>query len=118
MQLGKSNRRWRSGILMVMVASLAIACGPEAQRVRGGGMGADPGNYPDRPFVTIHDEIDIYYDTPTMGRAVERQGRTEPARDRPPEAGLGVAQTRTRGGAIYPFIPPNYRPGLTAGGQS
>ncbi len=69
-RVGGDRRQWRRrGVLLglLTVAALGlVACGPEAERTRGGGPGADIGNHGnpvqlrgDEPFDTR-----IYYQTP------------------------------------------------------
>jgi hypothetical protein len=38
-------KRTLAAVLVVLVVGVALACSPEASRVRGGGPGADVGNY-------------------------------------------------------------------------
>lgn len=70
------NRRLAPVILIALTLLLA-GCTPEGSRERGGGAGADPGNH--AFTVDIHGDSDpaerIYYQTPSMGRGIERSGR-------------------------------------------
>lgn len=68
-------------ILILLLTGLA-ACGPEADRTRGGGPGADPGNrHLGAPTLRIHGETDPSYQTPLRGQAIEqiRQAQQETA---------------------------------------
>ena len=60
-------------MLQVLAVSAAAACAsPEAQRVRGGGAGADPGNRD--PVVEMHGGSRVYYDTPCLTTLEECRG--------------------------------------------
>ena len=65
-----ARRRARAGsakavALLAALAATVGACGsPEADRVRGGGPGADPGNRDD--ILEIHGGADMYAGTPCM----------------------------------------------------
>lgn len=71
----RSNRRLAPVILLALTLILA-ACTPEGTRERGGDQGADPGNH--ATTVQLHgDEAGgqrMFYQTPSMGRAIERSG--------------------------------------------
>jgi hypothetical protein len=75
---------WRS-ISIVLAAAAAFGCtGPESERTRGGGPGADVGNHPAGP-VQIHAGADMYRGTPTNGPGIGHHadiGGADPARAR------------------------------------
>jgi hypothetical protein len=65
-------------LLALVVAGLLLAgCGPEARRVRGGGPGADPLNWPRDGIVRMHGERDPAYRTPFEGRAILESRQAE-----------------------------------------
>lgn len=72
----RSNRRLAPALLIALTLLLA-GCTPEGTRERGGDAGADPGNH--SSTVNIHGDTDpverIYYQTPLVGRGIERSGR-------------------------------------------
>jgi hypothetical protein len=60
---------WRS-MLFALAAAAALGCtSPESTRTRGGGPGADVGNYP-HGAVQIHGGADMYYRTRTAGQGI------------------------------------------------
>jgi hypothetical protein len=61
-------------IVLVIAASVALACSPEAGRTRGGGPGADVGNR--GGTVQMHGDRgpgQVYYQTPRVGQRLEAQ---------------------------------------------
>lgn len=74
-------------LLAILIVGLA-ACSPEAERTRGGGPGADPGNR--NATVEIHKGAEMFHETPqrtpgelTMGdeaRSPEVTGAFDPER--------------------------------------
>ena len=56
---------------LVIAGLLAAGCSPEASRTRGGGPGADVGNW-GRPVVEIHGQTDPSYQVPKVGEAVRK----------------------------------------------
>jgi hypothetical protein len=72
-------------ICVFTVAVLLTGCIPEANRERGGGSGGDIGNW-GHP-VRMHGDEDptqrIYYQTPSMGRGIERSGSAGAAPPQP-----------------------------------
>lgn len=63
------KRRW---CLALAFVGLAACASPEAKRVRGGGPGADPGNYD--PVTTLHAGAKMYYHTPCRTPKVKCSG--------------------------------------------
>jgi hypothetical protein len=64
-------------IVLVAAGLLLAGCGPEAQRARGGGPGADPRNWPRDGIVRMHGERDPAYRTPFEGRAILESRQAE-----------------------------------------
>jgi hypothetical protein len=58
---------------------LLSGCIPEANRERGGGPGGDIGNRSEQ--INMHGDVDgrerMYYETPLMGKGIERSGSEE-----------------------------------------
>lgn len=52
------------GTSVLLAAALAGCASPEAQRIRGGGPGADVGNR--GPVVVLHEGAEPYYETPCV----------------------------------------------------
>jgi hypothetical protein len=61
---------WRVALalLALSVAGLLAACGPEASRTRGGGLGADIGNR--GATVQMHGSPNPYFQAPAVGKGV------------------------------------------------
>ena len=55
-------------ITLIVAGVVAAGCSPEATRMRGGGPGADVGNW-GRPAVEIHGPLNPYYRTPARNPA-------------------------------------------------
>ena len=58
-------------IALIVAGLVAAGCSPEATRARGGGPGADVGNW-GRPLVEIHGQTEPAYRVPTVGEAVRK----------------------------------------------
>ncbi|MGQ0814853.1 MAG: hypothetical protein ACT4O1_10365 [Gemmatimonadota bacterium] len=58
--------------LMPMLVLVLGCAGPESERHRGGGPGADPGNR--RRIIKMHEGAEPYYDTPCAMRPKECSG--------------------------------------------
>jgi hypothetical protein len=67
------STRSRMAIVALTAAVLLGCSSPEANRVRGGGPGADVGNR-SRGVVQLHAGSNIYHRTPTEGRGLGRAG--------------------------------------------
>jgi hypothetical protein len=63
--------------LLVLVGLLLAGCGPEANRVRGGGPGGDARNLPRDGIIRMHGERDPAYQTPFEGRAIVESRQAE-----------------------------------------
>lgn len=64
-----SGRRF---LLLPALLLLLAACGPESDRTRGGGPGADIGNRPaSSAAIQIHGKTNPAYKTPLTGRAIK-----------------------------------------------
>lgn len=70
--------RLRNALLTVaaLLAIVVTACSPESERTRGGGSGADIGNW-GHP-VRLHGDASpsqrIYYDVPDIGKGIQTSG--------------------------------------------
>ena len=62
----------RAWVALVLMVSIAACASPEARRVRGGGLGADPGNH--AAVVEVHGGAKIYYRTPCRTIKVKCSG--------------------------------------------
>ena len=64
--------RVRSGGLAMLVAGMVLlaGCSPEATRTRGGGPGADVGNWGSP--IDMHGRQDVYQRTPNVGTAARK----------------------------------------------
>jgi hypothetical protein len=75
-------RSSRRRLLLAIIAASAFAlagCIPEANRERGGGPGGDIGNWSEE--MTMHGDTPgeerMYYETPLMGKGIERSRNDE-----------------------------------------
>ena len=76
------ERRSLPIVCLFFLVVLSAGCGPEADRTRGGGAGADIGNYPDpRQNVQLHGDVSgppqIYFNTP---KRIVPEGIGEPVK--------------------------------------
>jgi hypothetical protein len=61
-------------LALLLTCLLLASCGPEADRARGGGPGADTGNrHLGSPALEIHGQIDPSYDTPRQGQGIAEE---------------------------------------------
>lgn len=60
----KRPRSYPGMLVPIAFAGLAACTPPEAERVRGGGAGADPGNRV--PIIELHAGAEPYYRTPCL----------------------------------------------------
>ncbi len=66
------TRSARTTALVVLAAFtlLLVACGPESERTRGGGPGADIGNH--GRTVSLHGDGVMFHETPLVGNAIRK----------------------------------------------
>ncbi|MDP9382411.1 MAG: hypothetical protein M3Q29_20190 [Chloroflexota bacterium] len=74
-----SKKRTRCPLLVALLAVGLIGCSPEAQRTRGGGPGADPGNVDS--VVEIHRGADPGYKVPLTGAGRDDNIRSDASRE-------------------------------------
>jgi hypothetical protein len=78
MRFWSSHRLYSALAIILATLMLALAaCTPEERRERGGDRGGDIGNT--GRVVRMHGDVDavekIYYQTPPMGKGIERSGQ-------------------------------------------